>query len=157
MTGLLTAEVSAMVGHTVTYTAPEPLSSASIRHFALAIGSDPQRWVDEAPPTLICETNQLTGNAERDESGYIGHLWELPLPVACVMIRGGNDYRFHRPVRPDDVITTTWRIESIEEVQDASGGPLLVVTAVAAYTAADGEVVADNTETLLYRPAASHE
>ena len=152
MTGLLTPAVAAMVGHTVTYTAPEPLSRASIRHFAVAVGSDPDRWRHEAPPTLICETNQLTGTAERDEAGYIGHLWDLPLPVPCTMIRGGNDYRFHRSARPDDLITTTWRIVDISEVKGSSGEPLLVVVAEATYTAADGEVIANNTETLLYRP-----
>ena len=152
---LLTNEVQACVGATAVYTAPEELGKASIRAFALAIGSDPDRWSDAAPPTLIFETCQLTGLSERDVSGYLGHDWGLPLPVPCTMIRGGNDYRISRPVRPEDVITTSWEITQIRERHDADGVPLLIVVAEAVYAAADGGQIASNTETLIYRPMKS--
>ena len=152
---LLTNEVEACVGATAVYTAPEELGKASIRAFALAIGSDPDRWSDAAPPTLIFETCQLTGLSERDVSGYLGHDWGLPLPVPCTMIRGGNDYRISRPARPEDVITTSWEITRIRERHDAEGVPLLVVVAEAVYAAADGGQIASNTETLIYRPTKS--
>jgi acyl dehydratase len=148
----MTDEVRAAVGHTVTYHAPEPLGRASIRHFALAIGADPDRWVDEAPPTLICETCQLTGRRTPDDSGYLGHTWDLPFPVPCALIRGGNDYVFHRPVGPDDVITTRWELTEMTERYDRVGRPLVVATAVASYFDAAGGPVATNTETLLFRP-----
>jgi len=149
---LLTDEVRTWVGATAVYTAPEELSRASIRAFALAIDSDPDRWTSTAPPTLIFETCQLTGLSERDMSGYLGHDWGLPLPVPCTMIRGGNDYRIGRPARPDDVITTSWKITQIRERHDVDGVPLLIVVAVAVYSAADGGQIASNTETLIYRP-----
>ena len=152
---LLTNEVEACVGATAVYTAPEELGKASIRAFALAIGSDPDRWSDAAPPTLIFETCQLTGLSERDVSGYLGHDWGLPLPVPCTMIRGGNDYRISRPARPEDVITTSWEITQIRERHDADGVPLLIVVAEAVYAAADGGQIASNTETLIYRPMKS--
>ncbi len=152
---LLTNEVQACVGATAVYTAPEELGKASIRAFALAIGSDPDRWSDAAPPTLIFETCQLTGLSERDVSGYLGHDWGLPLPVPCTMIRGGNDYRISRPARPEDVITTSWGITQIRERHDADGVPLLIVVAEAVYAAADGGQIASNTETLIYRPMKS--
>ncbi|MBH29714.1 MAG: hypothetical protein CL520_06010 [Actinobacteria bacterium] len=152
---LLTNEVQACVGATAVYTAPEELGKASIRAFALAIGSDPDRWSDAAPPTLIFETCQLTGLSERDVSGYLGHDWGLPLPVPCTMIRGGNDYRISRPARPEDVITTSWEITQIRERHDADGVPLLIVVAEAVYAAADGGQIASNTETLIYRPMKS--
>ena len=152
---LLTDEVQACVGATAVYTAPEELGKASIRAFALAIGSDPDRWSDAAPPTLIFETCQLTGLSERDVSGYLGHDWGLPLPVPCTMIRGGNDYRISRPARPEDVITTSWEITQIRERHDADGVPLLIVVAEAVYAAADGGQIASNTETLIYRPMKS--
>ena len=152
---LLTDEVQACVGATAVYTAPEELGKASIRAFALAIGSDPDRWSDAAPPTLIFETCQLTGLSERDVSGYLGHDWGLPLPVPCTMIRGGNDYRISRPARPEDVITTSWEITRIRERHDAEGVPLLIVVAEAVYAAADGGQIASNTETLIYRPRES--
>lgn len=152
---LLTDEVLACVGMTAVYTAPEELSSASIRVFALAVGSDPDRWTDAAPPTLIFETCQLTGRSERDASGYLGHGWQLPLPVPCTMIRGGNDYRITRPARPDDVITTSWELSKIVERHDAQGVPMLIVTALASYTTVGGQEIATNTETLIYRPIES--
>ncbi|MGY9072854.1 MAG: FAS1-like dehydratase domain-containing protein [Acidimicrobiales bacterium] len=153
---LLTDGVRECVGMTASYTAPEQLSSASIRAFALALGSDPGRWTDVAPPTLIFETCQLTGLSERDASGYLGHNWELPLPVPCTMIRGGNDYRVTRPARPDDVITTSWELTGISERLDAEGAPLLIVSVEATYSGADGAEIAVNTETLIYRPIESH-
>jgi len=153
LTTLVTDEVLAMIGHTVTYVAPEPLGPAAIRYFAIAVGSDPDRWVDEAPPTLVCETNQLTGIDRPDGDGYLGHVWSLPFPVPVTMIRGGNDYRFHRPVRPADRITTAWRLEAVDEHVDRTGEPLAVVTAEARYRDADGEALATNVETLIYRPA----
>ena len=155
MTLLLTDAIRAMIGRTFSYRAPEELGRASIRYFALAVGADPSRWKDEAPPTLVCETNQLTGNAEPDADAYLGHAWDLPLPVPCHMIRGGNDYRFGRPVRPDDVITTTWELVDAVERIGTGGRPLLLVTARATYTADDGEWLATNTETLIYRPSES--
>ena len=151
MTSLLTDEVRAALGSTVTYAAPEPLSRASIRYFASAIGADPQRWRDEAPPTLICETAQLTGRAVPDRNSYLGHTWELPLPVPCAMFRGGNDYRFERPVRFDDIITTTWTLTDATERRDRAGESLLLVTAEARYTAGD-DLLATNTETMIFRP-----
>ncbi len=155
MTLLLTDAIRAMIGRTLSYRAPEELGRASIRYFALAVGADPSRWKDEAPPTLVCETNQLTGNAEPDADAYLGHAWDLSLPVPCHMIRGGNDYRFGRPVRPDDVITTTWELVDAVERIGTGGRPLLLVTARATYTADDGEWLATNTETLIYRPSES--
>ena len=152
---LLTDEVQAWVGATAAYTAPEELSRASIRAFALAIGSDPDRWTSAAPPTLIFETCQLTGLSERDMAGYLGHNWGLPLPVPCTMIRGGNDYRISRPAHPDDLITTNWKITQIRERHDADGMPLLIVVAEAVYSTPDGGQIASNTETLIYRPRES--
>jgi hypothetical protein len=152
VTVLLTDEVRELLGTTAVYHAPEELGLASIRYFALAIGSDPERWRAEAPPTLICETCQLTGLSVPDHLGYLGHSWLLPLPVPCVMVRGGNDYRFLRPVRPGETITITWKLTDMEERKDSAGTPMLVVTATASYSSSSGDTLATNTETLIYRP-----
>lgn len=156
MNSLLTDDVRALLGAEVAYTAPEPLSRASIRYFATAIGADPDRWRDEAPPTLICETAQLTGRSAPNASFYLGHTWELPLPVPCAMFRGGNDYRFWRAARPDDVIHTSWCLTDAVERRDRAGEPLLFVTAEATYradsAAGEGDLVATNTETMIFRP-----
>ncbi len=149
---LLTDEVRACVGTTVSYTAPEELGRASIRAYAMTIGAPADRSPDEAPPTLIFDTCQLTGNTQPDHLGYLGHGWTLPLPVPCTMIRGGNDYRIARPARADDVIVTTWELTEASEVHDRNGMPMLIVTAVGTLSTTDGDLLGTNTETLLYRP-----
>lgn len=152
MSALLTDELAACVGRTVSYTAPEALGTASMRYYALAVGADPDRWVSEAPPTLIFDTCQLTGIRRPDGAGYLGHHWDLPLPVPCALIRGGNDYVLDRPARADDMITTRWTLASIEERAGGDGSPFLLVTAEARYSAADGDPIATNTETNVLRP-----
>lgn len=149
---LVTDEVEACIGTTVSYEALEELDAGAIRYFAAAIGSDPARWAQEAPPTLVCETNQLTGRSEPDSNGYLGHTWDLPFPVPVDLIRGGNDYHFHHPVRPGHRILTTWTLTSVEERGIDSSHRLAVATAEAAYRLPDGDLMATNTETLLYLP-----
>lgn len=148
---LVTDEVEACIGHSVTYEAPELIDAGAIRYFALAIGSDFDRWTDEAPPTFVCETNQLTARSQPDDDGYLGHTWDLPFPVPVDLIRGGNDYHFHHPVRPGHRILTTWTLTSIEERVNAAGHNLAIATAEAAYRLPDGDLMATNTETLLFR------
>jgi acyl dehydratase len=158
---LLTEEITALVGTTATYTAPEELGRASIRYFARAVGDENPLYTDEAfarahgydgvvaPPTLICETNQYA-DRPRDEDGYAGHSWEIDVP-GTRLVRGGNEYTFFRPVRPDDVITATWRIAAASERTSSAGTPMLIIESVASYTNQDGEQLATNTETLIYQ------
>ncbi|MDL4772513.1 MULTISPECIES: FAS1-like dehydratase domain-containing protein [Thermomonosporaceae] len=157
---LLTDEMRALVGREVVYTAPEELGRASIRYFAEAVGDANPLYTDEAyarehghdgviaPPTLIFETNQYTG-LPRDGDGFAGHMWHLDVP-GTRLVRGGNAYAFHRPVRPGDVITATWRITDITERVNAKGLAMLIVTSTAAYADQRGEPLATNEETLIY-------
>ncbi|WP_328477584.1 MaoC family dehydratase N-terminal domain-containing protein [Actinoplanes sp. NBC_00393] len=147
---LLTPALAARIGEEVSYTAPEPLGRAAIRYFALATGdTDPAHLAgDVAPPTLICETNQYAG-LPRDADGYAGHGWHLDVP-GTRLVRGGNAYRFERPVGPDDVITARWRLAGITERVTGSSKRMLVVTSVATYTDQAGRVLAVNEETLIY-------
>jgi acyl dehydratase len=159
---LLTDELRAWIGREAVYTAPEELGRASIRYFARAIGDDNPVYTDDAaaraagfdgvvaPPTMVCETNQYM-DADRDNSGYAGHLWELPVH-GCRIIRGGHMYTFGRPVRPHDVITARWRLVDIAEKASRSCAPMLMVTSEAVYTAQDGEWLATNRETTIYQP-----
>jgi acyl dehydratase len=157
---LLTDEVRAMLGRRVVYTAPEPLGRAAIRYFALAVGDDNPVYVNDfaaraagydgvvAPPTLICETNQYAG-LPRDADGYAGHSWHLELP-GTRLVRGGNAYEFHRPVRPDDVVTAVWTLTGLDERVTGAGRPMLLLTSRAEYTNQDGDLLAVNEETLIY-------
>lgn len=158
--GLLTDEIRALVGTTRVYTAPEPMGAAAGRYFALAVGDDNPLYSDDAfarahglpgvtlPPTLICETNQYAG-LRADAEGYAGHTWGLHLP-GTRQVRGGNRYVFHRRVRPDDVVTATWEITSATEKTNRAGADMLVVGSRATYTNQDGDLLAENTETLIF-------
>ncbi|WP_436529444.1 FAS1-like dehydratase domain-containing protein [Actinoplanes sp. HUAS TT8] len=150
MTGLLTPALAARIGEEMTYTAPEPLGRASIRYFALATGdTDPAHLAgDVAPPTLICETNQYAG-LPRDVDGYAGHGWHLEVP-GTRLVRGGNSYRFVRPVEPDTVVTARWRLDDIVERVTGGGKRMLVVTSIAEYTDQQRRLLAVNKETLIY-------
>ena len=61
----------------------------------------------------MCETNQFAG-LPRDANGYAGHGWDFHLP-GTREVRGGNAYRFHQPVRPDDVVTAHWAVTDVTE------------------------------------------
>lgn len=157
---LLTDEIRAWIGREAVYEAPEELGRASIRAFARAVGDENPLYTDDAfarahghpsviaPPTLICETNQFIARAP-DEHGYSGHLWDLPI-TGCRLIRGGNAYTFARAVLPTDRVTVRWLLHSIEERTSSKGARMLIVTSVVTYTNQDGELLADNTETLIY-------
>jgi acyl dehydratase len=159
---LLTDEIRAMVGQSVSYTAPEPLGRASIRYFARAVGDDNPLYTDPgfarahgygdvvAPPTLVCETNQYMP-AVRDEHGFPGHVWDVPVPGRTRLIRGGNSYTFDRPVGPDDVVTATFTLVDATERQSSAGKAMLVVTNEITYTDQQGQRLATNRETLIWQ------
>jgi acyl dehydratase len=161
VTGLLTPEIEAMRGTVVEYEAPEELGRAAIRYFATAVGDDNPIYTDDgaaraaghpgvvAPPTLVCETNQGVVRP-RDAEGYIGHTWDVPV-TGCRAIRGGNEYVFGRPVRPTDRITTRWELADLTEKESSDGRAMLIVTSIATYTNHEGEILATNTDTIIYQ------
>jgi acyl dehydratase len=158
----LTDELKAWIGREATYTAPEELGRASLRYFALALGDDNPIYSDSAfaaksahgdiiaPPTFVCETNQII-NQPIDENGYIGHHWPLPLSSGR-FIRGGNEYEMMQPVRPTDRVTVTWKIIDIYERTTRKLGTLVFVVSEARYANQRGELLAVNRETNIYSP-----
>jgi acyl dehydratase len=158
---LLTPEVRALIGKQLVFTAPEELGKASIRKFALAIGDPNPLYADEAyarstrfggivaPPTQVCETWQYMRNPIETEGGILER-FGLPFPH---VIRGGHEYEFFQPVRPDDVITATWTLTNAYEKQGRSG-PMLFVILEITYANHLDERLAVNRETLIYRPSA---
>lgn len=162
MSLLLTPEVEAFRGATATYEAPEELGRAAFRYFALAVGDDNPLYTDDAaaravgfdgviaPPTLVCETNQGVVRPMDDE-GYVGHTWDLPV-TGCRKIRAGHTYTFGRPVRPTDRVVTTWELTELTEKEGSDGTAMLFVTSVATYRdAASGDLLATNTDTIIYQ------
>ena len=157
---LLTDEIRALEGRTRVYTAPEPFGAASGRYFGLAIGDDNPLYSDAeyaraqglagvtAPLTLICETNQYAA-LPMDHEGYAGHTWGIDIP-GTRQVRGGNKYTFHRRIRPEDVVTATWRIGSVSEKVTGSGNEMLIIASTATYTSQDDELLAVNEETIIF-------
>lgn len=146
---LLTDEVRAHLGREVTYTAPEPLSAAAFRYFALAVGDDNPRWRQGvAPPTFICESVQYLDS--RGDLLRGGHHWDLPVS-GCRELRGGHEYELFRPVREGDHLSVTWRITDLAGRRSASGKAMLIVTSEASYRTLAGEQLAVNRETLIYQ------
>ena len=156
---LLTDELRAKVGATVTYTAPEPIGAAAGRYFALAMDDHNPLYTDREvaaqlgmadvsiPPTLIFETNQHTG-LPLTEDGFIGHNWGLEVP-GTRQVRGGNRYTFHRRVLPDDVLTFRYSLADIAEKTTRAGAEMLVFTTKVDCLDERGELVAENEETLV--------
>ena len=158
----ITDELKSWIGREATYTAPEELGQASIRYFAMALGDDNPLFCDAAfardtrhggviaPPTLVCETNQIFQNPP-DGNGYIGHDWSLPLPSSR-FIRGGNEYEFHQPVRADDLHHGDVALVDIYERETSRAGVLIFVVSEARYTNQKGELLAVNRETNIHQP-----
>jgi len=159
---MLTDDVLALVGRSVSFTAPEELGRAAIRYFATAVGDENPLYVDPAaarahghedvvaPPTLVCETNQYMTGA-RDEHGYLGFTWDVPVPAGSRLVRGGNAYTFTRWVRPTDRITATFTLVDAKERTSRDGRQLLVLTNEVRYTQQDGELLAVDRETLIWQ------
>lgn len=157
---LLTDEIKELIGTTRVYTAPEALGGAAGRYYALAVGDDNPLYHDAqysrehglagvtAPPTLICETNQYA-NLPIGPDGYAGHDWGIEIP-GTRKVRGGNDYVFHRRVRPDDVITATWVVEDVVEKTTGGGSRMVIITSLATYADQRGQPLAENRETLIF-------
>lgn len=156
---VLTPEIRALVGKQWVFTAFEEVGRASIRKFALSIGDANPLYCDQerasrsryggiiAPPTFVCETMQyLVG--EIDEVGGPARRPKLPLGVE---IRGGNEYTFIRPLRPDDVLTVHWKVADIRE-RDGRTGKLVIATSEISYFDQHGEAIAVNVETSIFRP-----
>jgi len=158
---MLTDEVRAFIGREVVYEAPEEVGRASIRYFATAIGDENLLYFDDAyakdngypsiiaPPTFVCETNQWM-RTSRNDDGYLGHTWELPVRVKHRLIRGGNEYEFVRPLYPEDRVKVTWRLEDIAERASKDGTQMMIVISEATYES-KSETIARNRETLIYQ------
>ena len=155
---VLVAQLQQLVGTEMTVTAQEAVGRAFIRQFALAIEDDNPLYHDEeyargtryggivAPLTYVCETWQyLVGDL--DETGGPAHRIRLPVGTE---IRGGNEYEFFQPFRPDDILTARWKVVDVYQKQGRTGSLIFLVYDIT-YTNQRGERLAVNREWLVYQ------
>ena len=66
-------------------------------------------------------------------------------------VRGGNTYTFHRPVRPDDVVTATWEIHRPHREDDRRRAATCSSSARrATYTNQDGDLLAATRRRIIF-------
>ena len=89
--------------------------------------------------------------ARATHDGYAGHAWDLDIP-GTRQVRGGNSYTFHRRIRPEDVVTATWRIDRRRPSKVTGSGSDDAGRHLAARRTrtSDGELLAENEETIIY-------
>lgn len=153
----LPPQITALLGKEFTFTAPEEVGRGAIRKFALSVGDLNPLYLDpayaapwgglRAPPTFICESwHYLTG--EVDEEGHF--LQAVQVNPGGRILRGGNDYRFFQPVRPEDVVTATWKVAEAYWREGRTGRLLFIITEIS-YTNQRQEPLATNRELLIFQ------
>ena len=105
---------------------------------------------DEAPAMfLFGALRPIAPLAELGSDGLPKDSFLPDLPLKRVMA-GGNTVRYHRPVRPGDVLVGTLRLADIFEKQGSSG-PLIFVVYEMKVENENGEPVMDETQTRIVR------
>ena len=105
---------------------------------------------DEAPPMFLFGAHQPITPIESLGPDGLRRDTLLPeLPLKRVMA-GGIRQRYHRPVRPGDVLIITRGLSNIFE-KAGSSGPLIFVEYTITVTTEDGTPVMDETQTRINR------
>ena len=159
---LITPEIKAMVGREEVFSSSEELGRATIHRFAVAIGDSNPLYLNEefakntrhggiiAPPTMIFELNHNLGGEISEEDGGCLDKVTLPAPLSR-FIRGGNEYEFFQPARPEDKITLKRKVLQVFEKR-GKAGPLVFVNVEITYMNQKGELLGINRETLIFMP-----
>jgi|TARA_Y100000294_G_scaffold123856_1_gene115206 3-methylfumaryl-CoA hydratase len=151
---LLTEEHLAWIG-----TSDEPVtvevSRRDIQKYARATEQQLQEYLsgDEAPPMFVfnlfgevCGPGDLRHDGlSRSADTHSGP--RLPLNR---YMAGGTELRFHRPIRPGDVLIGVRTLVEMFEKEGRSG-PLIFIRRELAITTADGECVMEEIQTAIAR------
>ena len=158
--GALFQKLQCTVGQEQTFTADRPIGRATFRMYADAIGDPNPIYTNSeaarsdglpdvmAPPTLLTDTFRFYGD-NINERGLPSTL-ERQLPGTP--LRAGNRYRFYHPVHPSDVMTATRKVIRVWQKHGRSG-PLTFQEIEITFRNQHNELLAVNTEVLLYRDA----
>lgn len=151
MSNLVSDEAKSWIGRSAPSRKVE-ISRSDIVKYAIATEQrlEKYRSGDEAPPMFLF--GALRPLVDMDELGPDGIAVDsfLPdLPLKRVMA-GGTDTRYHRPVKPGDVLVATRTLSDIIEKQ-GSTGPLIFLKYELKVTTESGEPVMDEVLTRIVR------
>lgn len=128
------------------------ITRRDIVKYAIATGQRLERYRrgDEAPPMfLFGAAVPLVPLDELGPDGLRPDPLMPALPLRRVMA-GGIRQRWHRPVRPGDVLLVTRTLTDIREKQGASG-PLIFIDYTITVTTEDGEPVMEELQSRINR------
>jgi acyl dehydratase len=157
------AEFRSLIGKTNIFTSPDELGRLTIRRFAVAVEDNNPVYFDEeyasktrhggtiAPPTMIFELNHNIEEELSEEDGGHAHFFHMLPSFKPAFIRGGNEYEFLQPARPNDRITIKQEISRIY-TKEAKAGQLIFVVTKNTYSNQNGEVLGINWETWIFPP-----
>ena len=151
MSELITDDIRSWIGRSDKPVRFE-VARRDIIKYAIATEQQQEKYLrgDEAPPMFLFAADRpLTPIADLGPDGLRRETLLPPLPLKRVMA-GGVKQRYHRPVRPGDVLLLTRTIEDIYEKQGSSG-PLIFVVYDISVTTEDGELVMRETQTRINR------
>lgn len=156
---LITDELRKWIGKEWQTITGEPVLARDIRRYALAIGDKNPLYHDSAyaekskyggiiaPPCFVlCAVRPPSMEHYADELRPDGlhedDVWPFmyALPTQRI-VRGGDEFEFHEPIRPGDVITMRTKVLDISQVSSKSG-PMVVTTIEENYTKQSGKLVA---------------
>lgn len=148
---LLTPEIRAWIGRSEPI-GPLEVTRREIVKYALATEQRNPKFLrgDEAPPMFLYGLMFPLVPIERLGADGLARRTLLPeLPLKRVMA-GGTRTRYHRPVRPGDILQGTLTLADIY-AKDGSTGPLLFVVYDLHVETLQGEQVVDETQTRITR------
>ena len=151
MAELITPEIRAWIGREEAPVRVE-VTRRDIVKYAIATEQRLEKYRngDEAPPMFTFGAfREIVPLDPLGPDGIAKQSLTPELPLKRVMA-GGNTVRYHRPVRPGDVLVGTLRLADIFEKQGSSG-PLIFVVYEMKVENEDGEPVMDETQTRIVR------
>ena len=151
MSGLIDAAAREWIGRSQPPVTVE-VTRRDIQKYAVATEQKAEKYLngDEAPPMFLFGLLRPVVPLDQLQPDGIARDAFLPdLPLKRIMA-GGVDMKFHRPLRPGDVLTATRTLSDIQEKQ-GSTGPLIFLSYTLKVVDADGAPVVEETSTRIAR------
>jgi 3-hydroxymyristoyl/3-hydroxydecanoyl-(acyl carrier protein) dehydratase len=123
-----------LVGREFPPTRPYAVSEEKVREFVTATGATYEGGPAPATFPIVLAFEAMNAFLEAEQVDLFR------------IVHGDQKFRYHRPVRPGDVLSATLTVSSLRQI---GGNDIIGTTSVVA--AADGEVVCETSATLVHR------